>query len=199
MTVLELFSKRRSRSVAFRALVSDGDNARDRRDWASALVSYRSALELKRDRGISIQAAHCLKELKSYDEAFSIYAWAEAKKPRDDDLQLQIGHLEKLRGNNSAALARYKKALALNASNNFVRQEIAEMERRIAVSFPPSFEIYSLDSNTISPGEPVQEVEKGAAITWVPLSSNMSSLSSPATRDFNKRYEEILSSLRKFR
>lgn len=185
--------------MAFRALVSDGDNARDRRDWASALVSYRSALELKRDRGISIQAAHCLKELKSYDEAFSIYSWAEAKKTKDDDLQLQIGHLEKLRGNNSAALARYKKALALNAGNIFVRQEIAEMERRLAASFPSPAELYSLDSSTIAPGEAIRKVQKGAAITWVPLTSNLSSLSSPATRDFNERYEEILSSLQKFR
>lgn len=208
MIVLKLFSKRRTKA-AFQAFVSDGDRARDRRDWAGALASYRSALAVKPDYGISIQAGHCLKELKSYDDAFAIYAEAEAAKPEDDDLQLQIGHLEKVRGNHSAALARYRNALGLNIGNGFAKHEIVEMEQHLTM--PPDLSV--ADDNVAAGGEVALEnqhqheiASRGESrangegpVVWIDLAAGGSFQISTGSREFRKRYEETLSSLRKFR
>lgn len=73
---------------------------------------------------IAIQLGHAYKELGYYDKAASLDYKVLEKKPRDDDLHLQIGHLEKLRGSLFDAFRCYEKAVALNSKNTNAQNEL---------------------------------------------------------------------------
>lgn len=112
----------------FHDIVAQGDRFRDARDWKEAERHYRLAVGLKPESDIAIQLAHCLKEMGQFSEAFTFYRSIEERRPTDDDLQLQMGHLKKLWGDSQAALHYYYAAITLNPSNENARNEIMAMQ-----------------------------------------------------------------------
>src|SRR5579872_4536373 len=79
-------------------LIRLADDARNRKDWQTAARYYADVLA--KDRAlvhIGIQQGHALKELGDYDGAALAYSAALQHLGHDDDLHLQIGHLEKLK------------------------------------------------------------------------------------------------------
>ncbi|MBB4952246.1 tetratricopeptide (TPR) repeat protein [Agrobacterium vitis] len=104
------------------------DKARDHKDWAAAIREYTDYLQAKpEDAAIWIQLGHGLKEIKNYDEAGIAYQKAYAINPVDDDLMLQIGHLEKIKGHKSLALEWYERSVSLNANNRHAVDEVAAL------------------------------------------------------------------------
>src|ERR1700722_18395636 len=90
------------------ALRQAGDEARDRKDWISAVREYRRHLRRHpRDFAIWVQLGHALKEAGGAHDALGAYAKAWALDPGDADLQLNLGHLHKLLGDRPAAIAHF--------------------------------------------------------------------------------------------
>lgn len=109
-----------------------GDKARDRKDWVTAISKYTEYLQsVPRDPAINIQLGHCLKETGDYQNAGLFYDKAYAITPNDDDLALQIGHLEKLKGNKGLALQWYIRSSTLNSKNKNAKTEIQELQNTI--------------------------------------------------------------------
>ncbi len=72
------------------------DQARDRRDWASAVEHYRLFLQANPESfPIWVQLGHVSKENGDLTGAEAAYRRAEELKPEDADLALNIGHLMK--------------------------------------------------------------------------------------------------------
>jgi O-antigen biosynthesis protein len=72
------------------------DQARDRRDWASAVEHYRLFLQANPESfPIWVQLGHVSKENGDLTGAEAAYRRAEGLKPEDADLALNIGHLMK--------------------------------------------------------------------------------------------------------
>ncbi len=116
-----------NREIALRlsALRSAGDDARDKKNWPEAVRSYTEVLALDPSAlDIAIQLGHAHKELGDYHKAATLYHSVLEKKLNDDDLHLQIGHLEKLRGNLVDAFSYYEKAVALNSKNTHAQNEL---------------------------------------------------------------------------
>lgn len=111
-------------SPRLRKLIKAADAARDRRDWPTAAKFYGQIVEANPTAfGIAVQLGHALKEMGDYDKAEERYRLALAQTPDDDDLYLQIGHLEKLRQNLPSAMQYYWRALELNVKNLDARRE----------------------------------------------------------------------------
>ncbi|HTV43953.1 MAG TPA: tetratricopeptide repeat protein [Stellaceae bacterium] len=113
------------------------DAARDRQDWAEAVRLYQefvtadpSALE------IAVQLGHALKEMGEFDRAAQVYYGVIDKTPLDDDLHLQIGHLEKLRRNYAAALTHYQRAAEINPNNGDARRECDALRNQVQLPHP---------------------------------------------------------------
>ena len=99
-------------------MIRAGNAACDRKDWPEAIRLYQLAVE--RDPSlhrVRVQLGHAHKESGDlYNAGLNYYAVLKHT-PLDDDLHLQIGHLEKLRGNTQGAAAAYQKSAQLNPSN----------------------------------------------------------------------------------
>ena len=112
-----------------------GDEARNRRDWASAARHYGDALSRNPQlTHIQIQRGHAYKELGDYDGASLAYLTALKDLQHDDDLHLQIGHLEKLRNNLYQAMSYYQRASDLNPSNYNARSELEALKYTLSQS-----------------------------------------------------------------
>jgi glycosyltransferase involved in cell wall biosynthesis len=91
-----------------------GDQARDRRDWATAEESYGAYLNAKPDdAAIWVQLGHALKERGKVPAAENAYHRALELKPDDGDAHLQLGHALKLRGKRHEAGKSYARSLEL--------------------------------------------------------------------------------------
>jgi GT2 family glycosyltransferase/tetratricopeptide (TPR) repeat protein len=93
-------------------LVTAGDSARDRRDWATAARCYRRGLA--RQPGLTpiwVQLGHALKEQGEYVEAEAAYRRALALDDKAADSHLQLGHLLKLTARRNEAIKAYAAAL----------------------------------------------------------------------------------------
>src|SRR5262249_33699058 len=66
---------------------------------------------------IRVQLGHAHKESGDLHNAARAYYTVLKHTPLDDDLHLQIGHLEELRGNTQRAVAAYQKSAQLNPGN----------------------------------------------------------------------------------
>lgn len=106
-------------------LISQGDAARDRRDWAAAEEAYGNVVEAdSKLGGIWVQFGHALKETGKLNQAANAYRQAIALDPEDDDAHLQLGHALKLAGDESGALLSYRRSLEINPTSE---QAIAEL------------------------------------------------------------------------
>lgn len=109
-------------------LISQGDAARDLRDWTVAEEAYGSVVELDSSlSGIWVQLGHALKENGKFEEAVKAYRQALALVPEDDDAHLQLGHVLKLAGDEVGALLAYRKSLQLNATSELAVSELKSL------------------------------------------------------------------------
>ncbi len=115
----------RNRPQGIERFIADGDEFRDRRDWAAAAVAYRQALDADPGRaGIWVQLGHALKEQGDTLGGEEAY---RASLEIDDslaDTYLQLGHVLKLRGQLTEAADAYLRALALDGDVPDARQEL---------------------------------------------------------------------------
>ena len=110
-------------------LRSEGDAARDRKNWTAAVEFYGEAIaEDPSALDVAVQLGHAHKELGDYQRAGQLYYAVLSERPDDDDLHLQIGHLEKLRNNLAEAIAHYKIAADINPKNLDARREYDALE-----------------------------------------------------------------------
>ena len=123
-SALQSLLPRAMRSRAYTSSArTDGDRARDARDWNTAIVHYRDHLELKpKDDAIWVQLGHALKETGALSDALDAYRTALHRKPRDADLLLSIGHLHKMMGNNDDAHAFFRRSAAENGNRHALRE-----------------------------------------------------------------------------
>ncbi len=99
------------RAESFDDLVSDGDKARDAKEWNSAISSYRAAWETKPEAvHIAVQLGHALKEAGRYAEAEECYKSFLARNSEDADIHLQMGHLFLLQNRDGEARRWYAEA-----------------------------------------------------------------------------------------
>ena len=103
-----------------------GDRLRDEKCWTEAASLYRKHLrEHPDDFAIWVQAGNCLKEGGAFAEALAAYRRAIAlDRTGDADVFLQLGHLHKLMGNESAAIEAYRSSLAREPHENPARMEL---------------------------------------------------------------------------
>ncbi|MFB9948286.1 tetratricopeptide repeat protein [Rhizobium puerariae] len=90
------------------------DAARDRQDWANAVLYYRQALKQDPLRiDLFVQLGHACKELGDFDAALEAYQQFLDKQPHDPDIHLQFGHLHNRMGDLEIAFKWYCRAQAL--------------------------------------------------------------------------------------
>ena len=128
-------------------MIRAGNAACDRKDWPEAIRLYQLAVE--RDPSlhrVRVQLGHAHKESGDlYNAGLNYYAVLKHT-PLDDDLHLQIGHLEKLRGNTQRAAAAYQKSAQLNPRNAHAVAEYlglalpAQVEEIVARTLPAQVE-----------------------------------------------------------
>ena len=110
---------------AFAAAVDDGDQARDRQDWAAAADGYQRAVSIRPDRDILVQRAHMLKESGDLETAGQTYEEALRLKPDDADLMVQMGHYHWVAGRAEASLDYYRRAAAAAPDQPDIAQHVA--------------------------------------------------------------------------
>src|SRR5271169_2266936 len=94
-----------------RALIRQARAAANRRDWGEAAGFYGRVVQAYPSlHAPQVQLGHAYKELGEFDRAGRSYHAALKLIPADADLHLQIGHLEKLKGNLTEAAGYYAKA-----------------------------------------------------------------------------------------
>lgn len=87
------------------------DQARARRDWSADIHHRRHLTRLEPERvGVWIQYGHALKEGGFHAEAEKAYLKAGELKPEDPEIDLQLGHLSKVRGDFPAATRWFERA-----------------------------------------------------------------------------------------
>lgn len=153
-------------NTAAMSLIRLGDDARHRKDWHAAARYYADALA--KDPAlvhIGVQQGHALKELGDYDGAALAYSAALQHLGHDDDLHLQIGHLEKLKNNLPQAMVHYQRAIELNPSNHNARSELEALR-------------YRLSQNQISPvnvqnRRPAMEAESGLPLLAISITGGV--------------------------
>jgi glycosyltransferase involved in cell wall biosynthesis len=120
-----IFGKRRQQSITDRDGVTvrpgnartEGDLARDRRDWAAAEKFYVTYLDAKPDdAAIWVQLGHALKEQGKVPASESAYRRALELNPDDADAHLQLGHALKRQGKRNEAGKCYARSLQLMPS-----------------------------------------------------------------------------------
>ena len=109
-------------------LLSEADQARDRRKWSEAAELYAGYLKLRRsDASIWVQYGHALKESGKLDEAENAYKQSLVLSPKVADTNLQLGHLRKLKRNYSGAVAAYREALRIDRNSLDARRELSAL------------------------------------------------------------------------
>jgi glycosyltransferase involved in cell wall biosynthesis len=104
--------------------ISDGDTARDLKDWDSAASFYSAALKLDpKLADIWVQYGHSLKEGGQLDAAEEAYRQSIRLAPNKADTYLQLGHALKTKGKLHEARTAYEKSLEID-SNDFARTEL---------------------------------------------------------------------------
>ena len=117
-----------------KADVKRGDAQRDRGAWPEAVSCYRRHLERRPgDAGIWVQLGNCAKEMGDFATADHAYERAIGLRDRAD-AHLQQGHLYKLMGRHEAALASYRRAVALDPRNGNARSEMLAAELDAALT-----------------------------------------------------------------
>lgn len=93
------------------------DQARDRRDWATAAALYKSHLDtFPDDDAIGLQLGHALKEAGRYGDAAAAYQAVIDHRPNHADALLSLGHAYKLMGDPAAAVACYEQSAAIDGN-----------------------------------------------------------------------------------
>lgn len=96
---------------------TEGDLARDRRDWPEAETHYSAYLSaMPDDTAIWVQQGHARKEQGKLDAAEGAYRRALELSPEDADAYLQLGHILKLQSKRLEAAAAYARSLTLAPS-----------------------------------------------------------------------------------
>jgi glycosyltransferase involved in cell wall biosynthesis len=107
MDALKLLGGRKSVD----AFIARGDSARDAKEWDTAALRYRDALDADESLAhIWVQYGHALKESRRYREAESAYRTALEVEDLADT-HLQLGHLHKITGRRREAEEDYLRAL----------------------------------------------------------------------------------------
>ena len=121
-----IFNRKEARRV-----LTQANQARDRKDWEMAIKSYRQYLDLRpKSFGIWVQLGHALKESGQLVPALAAYNSALSLDARNGDLLLSLGHLHKLMGHRDLAIAFYIRSAEIE-DNIDAR---AELNRIIAQS-----------------------------------------------------------------
>jgi tetratricopeptide (TPR) repeat protein len=109
---------------------AEGDRSRDKGHWSEAASHYRKYLAVRPDDfGIWVQLGHAFKEDRVLDEAEAAYGNAYRLNPKDDDLLLNLGHLNRLAGEFAAAAKFYR--LSVEAGQNqHAARELASPDLR---------------------------------------------------------------------
>lgn len=106
-------------------LASEGDQARDRRDWVGASRLYRQVLDIAPQlTNIWVQYGHALKEQGALSRAEFAYRKAIALDDRIADTYLQLGHLMKVSGNDVGAAKAYLHAAIRDPNLLDAKQEL---------------------------------------------------------------------------
>ena len=96
---------------------TEGNSARDRRDWAAAEVHYAAHLDVAPDdAAIWVQLGHACKEQGKLSVAEEAYRRALDLTPDDADAHLQLGHALKLQSKRAGAAAAYARSMELAPS-----------------------------------------------------------------------------------
>src|ERR1700737_710843 len=96
--------------------ISQADRFRDEKRWPEAAAAYRSILQEQPEMaGIWVQLGHCLKEASDFPGGERADFEALALIPSASDLHLQLGHLEKVRGQLEQAAYYYSQCLRLDS------------------------------------------------------------------------------------
>ena len=127
-----------------------GDRARERGNWAEAVVQYRTFLRHNPGSfAIWVQLGHVAKEAGTPEEAEQAYLRALELQPSDADLLLNLGHLMKVTGRPDAAAAYYRRSAATDQTGNAVR-ELDALTASIAAAAP----VEDVDSGATTLSEP---------------------------------------------
>jgi hypothetical protein len=101
------------------------DRARDARDWETAAIHYRQALDHQPNNPpIWVQYGHALKETGNRADAENAYQKSIELDPDVADTHLQLGHVLKLQGKSGGAAAAYLHALALDPALHDATREL---------------------------------------------------------------------------
>jgi glycosyltransferase involved in cell wall biosynthesis len=107
---------------------TEGDMARERRDWAAAEKHYTAHLDgAPGDTAIWVQLGHARKEQGKLSEAEAAYRRALELTPEDADVHLQLGHALKLQSKRAGATAAYARSLEL-APSRATFEELSAIE-----------------------------------------------------------------------
>lgn len=94
-----------------RIVLKLADDARDRRDWATAASAYQQYLDEKPDHfAVWVQLGHALKESGRLSAALVAYGEALGLNENDADLLLNMGHLHKVMGLPEDAISYYRRS-----------------------------------------------------------------------------------------
>ncbi|AEI38578.1 glycosyltransferase family 4 protein [Zymomonas mobilis] len=98
---------------------TSGDQARNNKDWAQAIIEYKKHLELcPQDQAIWVQIGHALKEQGDYDAAIQAYYQAIELLPSDYDVHLHLAYLLERTGKQDQALNIITTAVKLTPSKD---------------------------------------------------------------------------------
>ncbi|MFB2551222.1 tetratricopeptide repeat protein [Ensifer soli] len=106
-----------------------GDQANAQRKWEAAAEHYRTALSIRpASPAIQVQFGHAQKEMGLLPQAEAAYRQAIAADRNNADGYLHLGHVLKLQGRRSDAIAAYKTATRLGIDSNPGRDARRELE-----------------------------------------------------------------------
>jgi predicted TPR repeat methyltransferase len=118
--MLELGTSRSARRE-----LSSANDARDKRDWPSAVEHYKRYLDHSpHDAAIWVQYGHALKENGDHDAAIAAYERAIALNPGAADPHLHLGHVLKLAGKMHLAMRSYLQAAAADPAGYYASLEL---------------------------------------------------------------------------
>lgn len=123
---LALPSPKEKKSIEASELRSEGDTARDQKNWTRAALTYGRYLKLVPEDGpVWVQHGHMLKEAGLFKPAAESYDRALALMPSDPDLCVQRAILYKLLGEFDSAINLFKEAANLGYSDPcFINNEM---------------------------------------------------------------------------
>lgn len=106
-----------------------GYGKNDRIFWNLAIETYKKSLVIHPNAFIIwIQLGNSARDSGLYDEASAAYAKAMSINNKNSDLFMQMGRLEKKRGNLKGELVNYLNAKAANSTNDEIEQELRKFK-----------------------------------------------------------------------